>query len=340
MVKADMKTYLKVKKKNIGEGKSCFIVAEAGSNHNGDLTLAKKLIIAAARAGADAVKFQLFKAEELSSEKRIQKILKKFEFKREWVLSLNKFAKSKNIIFFATPFDVEAVDILVNINVPFFKISSGDLTNFPLVKYIAEKNKPIILSVGLANLKEIKETLKLIFRTGNRQILLLHCIVNYPAMIEDLNLQVIPFLKKKFSVPVGFSDHTMSVIVPSIAVSLGASIIEKHFTLSRKLKGPDHPFALEPTEFKIMVENIRNTEKSLGLPVKRISYSEKKGLIAARRSLYARKYISKESVVTNGAIAVLRPCKGIIPKYLERVIGKNVKRNIFPYHPIQWKDLC
>lgn len=320
---------------------ACFVIAEAGSNHNGDIATAKKLILAAARAGADAIKFQLFMAKGLSSESKVQKVLMKHEFKRKWLRTLNTYAKSQGIIFLATPFDEEAADLLADLDMPFFKIASGDLTNFPLVEHVAHKYKPIILSVGLASLKEIKEALNCIYHTGNRKVALLHCVVNYPARVEDVNLRVMPALAKRFALPVGFSDHTLSTVIPAAAVSLGARIIEKHFTLSRKMNGPDHPFALQPEELKVMIENIRTVERSMGIPIKRICPSELPALTAARRSLYTRKYIFRGSVIPIDAVTALRPqiTNGILPKYFKKIIGARVKRDIRPFEPLHWKDL-
>ncbi len=323
----------------IGKRHPCFVIAEAGSNHNGDLTTAKKLIATAARIGADAIKFQLFKGEELSAESKIQEILRKYEFKRKWLDILNDYAKEKDIIFFATPFDEKAVDELDLIDVPVFKIASGDLTNFPLIEYIADKKKPIILSVGVGTLKEIEESLKIIYQRGNHGLSLLHCVADYPTRIEDVNLRVIETLRYKFKIPIGFSDHTMDSIIPALAVSQGACIIEKHFTFSRKMKGPDHSFALEPAEFQLMVENIRKAEKALGTAKKGITPTERGVLKTGRRSLYARRFIPRGMMIQKEDIAILRPNQGIPPSDLNKVIGKMAKRNISLFEAIHWKDL-
>jgi len=330
---------IKIGDQLIGDKEPCFIIAEAGSNHNGSLEQAKKLIDVAVEAGADAVKFQIFKAEELSADKEIQRMLKKFELRRDWIAELSEHAKRKNIMFLATPFDMEAVDLLDEINVPAFKIASGDLTDLPLIKYIAEKGKPIILSVGLGSLEEIREALDVIYSTGNRNVALLHCVVSYPTKPEDANLNVIKTLKREFRVPVGFSDHTMEISVPIGAVALGADIIEKHFTLDRKLEGPDHPYALEPEELKIMVKGIRDVEKALGSGIKNIVGSEKQGLVEGRRSIFAKVNIPKGTTITRDMLSILRPAIGIEPKYIDEIIGKKAKRNINAHESITWDKI-
>jgi len=338
MVKENSK-YLKIGNRLVGPGKKCFIIAEAGSNHNGDIRIAKNLIDAAARVGADAVKFQLFRTEELTSKKSLQKAWKRYEFERGWLKELSRFAESHGIIFLATPFDKEAVDLLVERDVPLFKIASSDLTNIPLLECVAKTKKPLVISVGLANLEEIKKALNLVFSKGAKNVSLLHCVVEYPAKIEDLNLKTIELLRDKFHVPIGFSDHTMDMVIPSIAVSLGACIIEKHFTLSKKAKGPDHAFSLEPKEFSEMVKNIRNTEKSLGLPVKRLSSYEKSIVKAGRRGVYSKSYIPKNTKIRDELITVLRPELGISALDYKNVIGKTTKKSLRAFRPICWKDL-
>lgn len=330
---------IKIGNKIIGEEEPCFILAEVGSNHNGSLEQAKKLIDVAVGAEADAVKFQIFKAEELSADEKTQRMLKEFELRREWIMELSEYAKRKNIMFLATPFDIEAVDLLDEINAPAFKIASGDLTDLPLIKYIAEKGKSIILSVGLGSLEEIREALDTIYSTGNRNVALLHCVASYPTKTEDVNLKVIETLKQKFQIPIGFSDHTREVSIPIGAVALGANIIEKHFTLDRKLKGPDHPYALEPEELKIMVKGIRDVEKALGSGTKNIADSEKQGLVEGRRSIYAKVNISKGTTIRSDMLSILRPAVGIAPKYIDTVIGKKAKKEIKSYESITWDKI-
>ena len=330
---------VKIGNKLIGEEEPCFIIAEAGSNHNGSLEQAKELIDVAVESKADAVKFQLFKAERLSADKKTQEILKNLEFRRDWLKELDEYAKRKDIMFLATPFDTEAVELLDRINTPAFKIASGDLTNLPLIKYIAEKGKPIILSVGLGSLDEIRAALDVIYSTGNENVALLHCVASYPTKPEDVNLNVIKTLKQKFQVPVGFSDHTMEVSVPIGAVALGANIIEKHFTLDRKMEGPDHPYALEPEELETMVKGIRDIEIALGSGIKIVVESEKQGLVEGRRSIFANVNIPEGTIITRDMLSILRPAVGIAPKYIDKIIGKQVKKDINAYEPITWAKI-
>lgn len=325
---------IKIADRIIGNEEACFIIVEAGSNHNGSLEQAKKLIEIASESGADAVKFQIFKAEELSADEKTQRMLKEFEFRREWVKELNDYAKRKDIMFLATPFDVEAVDLLDEINAPAFKIASGDLTDLPLIKYIAEKGKPIIQSVGLGSLEEIREALDVIYSTGNRNVALLHCVVNYPTKPEDVNLNVIKTLKQ-FHVPIGFSDHTMEISVPIAAVALGASIIEKHFTINRNLAGPDHHYALEPNELKAMIRGIRDVERALGSE-EIIGDLDRKG---PKRSIYASVDIPKGATITKDNLSILRPAVGIAPKHIDKIIGKKARKDIKAHEPITWEKI-
>lgn len=327
-----------INRKKVGKNAPCFIIAEAGSNHNGKLEQAKKLIDVAKEAGADAVKFQLFKAGYLSADKESQPMLKQYEFKREWIKELNQYSQEKNIIYLATPFDTEAVDLLDKINVPAYKIASGDLSDLPFIKYIAKKGKPIILSVGLGSLKEIREALDTIYSTGNRDVAILHCVVDYPTKPKDVNLNIMKTLEQ-FNVPVGFSDHSMEISIPIAAVALGASIIEKHFTTDRKLKGPDHSYALEPKELREMIKGIRTVEESLGSEAKQIIKSERKNFIDARRSIHASRNIPKGVIITEDMIKVVRPAIGIEPKYVDRVLNKKTKKEIKENSAINWDDL-
>lgn len=330
---------IKIADRLIGEGKPCFIIAEAGSNHDGKLGQAKKLIDIAADAGVNAVKFQMFTESDLTSNRELQKILKKFEFKRGWIDKLNNYAKKRGLLFFSTPFDKEAVDLLDKIDIPAYKIASGDLTNLPLIEYIAKKNKPIILSVGLGNLSEINEALNVIYSTGNAEVALLHCVVSYPTKVDDANLNVIKTLKQKFKIPVGFSDHTLGITIPIAAASLEANIIEKHFTLDKTLNGPDHFYAAGPGELKSMVKGIRDVEASLGSPIKQVVDSEKRALVSARRSVYANVDIPKNTSINEGMLTVLKPAVGIAPKNIKKIVGKKAKKDILKHAAIKWGDI-
>ena len=320
-----------------------FIIAEAGVNHNGDIKLAKKLINVAKDAGADAVKFQTFKAENVvikNAEKaEYQKettgiresqydMIKKLELTEEDFRELADYAKKEGILFLSSPFDKESVDLLYELDVPAFKVASGEITNFPLLKYIAKKEKPIILSTGMSTLGEVEEALNVIRSEGVRDVVLLHCVSNYPAKIEDINLRAMETLKHAFKVPVGFSDHTLDITASIAAVALGACVIEKHFTLDRKLLGPDHKASLEPNELKEMVKTIRDLEKALGDGIKRPTKDEVEIKRVARRSIVAKEDMSKGIIITEDMLDVKRPGTGIPPKYMEMIVGRKAKENI------------
>jgi len=291
----------------IGEEEPCFIIAEAGVNHNGSVELAKKLIDAAKDAGADAVKFQTFKAEsvvvkdaqkaeyqkETTGEGSQYVMIKKLELAEEDFRELADYAEKKDIMFLSSPFDKDSVDLLHELDVPAFKVGSGEITNLPLLRYIAKKGKPIILSTGMSTLGEIEEALDVIRSEGVEDIILLHCVSNYPARIEDVNLRAMGTLKQAFKLPVGFSDHTLGITAPIAAVALGACVIEKHFTLDRNLPGPDHRASLEPDELKEMVKAIREVEKALGNGIKKPTKEEEKIKKVAGRSIVAKVDISK-----------------------------------------------
>ena len=333
---------IRIEDKLIGEEEPCFIIAEAGVNHNGSVELAKKLIDAAKDAGADAVKFQTFKAEsvvvkdaqkaeyqkETTGEGSQYEMIKKLELAEEDFRELADYAEKKDIMFLSSPFDKESVDLLHELDVPAFKVGSGEITNLPLLRYIAKKEKPIILSTGMSTLGEIEEALDVIRSEGVEDIILLHCVSNYPARIEDVNLRAMGTLKQAFKLPVGFSDHTLGITAPIAAVALGACVIEKHFTLDRNLPGPDHKASLEPDELKKMVKAIKEVEKALGNGIKKPTKEEKEIKKAARKSIVAKVDISKGTIITEDMLDVKRPGTGIEPKYLKFIIGRKAKEDI------------
>jgi len=336
--------------KIIGENNPVFIIAEAGSNHNRDLKQAKKLIEIAADVEADAVKFQTFSAETLYSKKTpnpkylegkmeqnsVWELIKDIELPREWIGELSDYSKSQGLIFLSTPFDYDAIKQLEAINILAYKIASFEIVDLPFLKEIAKTKKPIILSTGMASLGDIEDALDAIKEISDNGIGLLHCAINYPPPFEDLNLKAIQTLKQAFQIPVGYSDHTMSITIPSVCVALGANIIEKHYTIDRSLKGPDHKFALEPDELKKMVKNIRETEIALGSPEKFLPDSEKNLYKLARRSLIAKKNIPKGKVIERDDIVIKRPGFGIPPKFLDIVIGRIAKKDIEQDDIITW----
>lgn len=339
--------------KRIGLNNPCFIIAEAGSNHDGNLLQAFKLIDVAVAAKADAVKFQTFKANKMytekagmlnyiGSKKSIYQVVKDMEMPKEWIHKLANYCKRKKIIFMSTPCDEESVDFLDPF-VPAFKIASYEMTHIPLLKYVSKKGKPIILSTGASNLIEIKKIVKVLRKNFVENLLIMQCTASYPTKLEDMNVMIIPTLKKIFQIPVGLSDHSREPeIAPMAAVALGANIVEKHFTLSNKLPGPDHKFAIEPEELKYMVEKIRMTEKVLGSS-KKITLSTENYLRKfARRNIYAIKDINKGEKFSNTNIAVLRRGEnkqGLSPDFFDILVGKRCKRNINKYEAIIKKDL-
>jgi len=326
----------------VGEREPCFIIAEAGVNHKGDINLAKKLIDVAKEAGADAVKFQTFKAEdavsktaekaeyqkETTAAEELQfEMIKKLELSGRDFEELFDYAQGEGTIFLSSPFDKGSVDLLDRLGVPAFKIGSGEITNFRLIRHIAKKHKPIILSTGMSTLAEIEEALQAIRGEGTGDIILLHCITAYPAKIEDANLRAMQTLMTAFKLPVGFSDHTVGITLPIAAVALGAVVLEKHFTLDRNLPGPDHKASLEPEELKQMVEALRQVEKAMGDGIKRPTHEEEEIKRVARRSIVAKIDIPQGIVITEEMLDIKRPGIGIEPKYISKVVG-NVARSL------------
>jgi len=331
---------IKIANRWIGDKSPVFLVAEAGINHNGNIKNAKKLVEKAQKSGADAIKFQTFKANDLASiRSKFFKLFKKLELNDNDFAELSDFAKSHGIIFFSTPFSFEAIDLLSELKVPAFKISSGDLTNIPLIKYASAKGKPLIVSTGMSNLSEIKNALKAIHSAGNRKIILMHSVSAYPTIPVEVNLNAMLTMQTKFHYPIGYSDNGDELLVPIIAVSLGAKIIEKHFTLNRKDKGPDHQLSAEPQQFAELVKKIRLAEEILGNGIKRCQPSELKNRINARRSIIANTMIPKSSKIKQGMIGIKRPATGIEPIFIRKILGKTTLRKIKAGEPLQWKHI-
>ena len=331
---------VKIAGRNIGKDLPTFIIAEAGINHNGKLDLAKKLIIKAKECGADAVKFQTFKANRITTKKsKLFRVLKNAELEDSEFGELSDFARSNSIIFFSTASTIEASDLLSNLNVPAFKISSGNLTNLPLVEHIGKKKKPIIISSGMSNLNEVKAAVKTIESTGNKHIIILHCVSSYPTPPTEVNLKVLDLLQQKFNYPIGYSDHTIGEEACIAAVSVGAAVIEKHFTLDNKMRGHDHKFSIDPHGFKRMNQRIRLIEKMMGDGIKKCQPSELSNKSIFRRSVVADITIKKGEKITLEMLRIKRPATGIQPKYLTKVIGKISKKRIPKDTPLQWKYL-
>jgi len=314
---------VKIAGRPVGDGAPCFVIAEVGINHNGSVALAKKMVDAAAQAGADAVKFQAFKPEKLAAPSyAAMPVFKKYFLSKEAFAQIAQHAESKGIMFFAAVFDEQSADEMEELGVPVFKTASGDVTHLPLISHVAAKKKPLIISTGAASLKETTEAISTARKAKNNDIILLHCVAAYPADPAEANLRVIPFLKKRFGVPVGFSDHTLGLECALAAVALGANAIEKHFTLDREMEGPDQRISLEPQDLASLVSQIRNVERALGTPAKQAQKGEKPNIFPARRSLHAAREIPAGTRITAQDITIVRPGGGMPPKTIGKVVGR------------------
>ncbi|NYT04909.1 MAG: N-acetylneuraminate synthase [Methanomicrobiales archaeon] len=342
---------LHIGERPVGTGHPCFIIAEAGVNHNGDVACAELLIDEALRAGADAVKFQTFSADALVSrhagkaayqkrggddDESQHAMLRRLELGPDDFSRLARYARTKGIRFLSSPFDRRSVDTLVDIGVPAIKFGSGELTNIPLLEYAGSLQVPIILSTGMAYLGEIEEALAAVRRGGCTDTALLHCVSRYPADPADQNLRTLPLLSSAFGVPVGYSDHTPGVHAAVCAVALGACIVEKHFTLDRGMEGPDHAMSLDPPAFAGLVAAIRETEDALGDGIKRPAAGEDELRVIARKSIVAAQNIAKGTVIRPEMLAVKRPATGIAPKHLAALIGSRMKKDVEIDEIITW----
>lgn len=329
--------------RQIGSGQPCFIIAEAGVNHNGDIALAKRLVDAAVTAQADAVKFQTFKANRLATacapKARYQleqtdrqeshvEMLQRLELSEQAHREVSSYCRHRGIVFLSTPFDESSADFLEGLGVPAFKIPSGELTNLPLLAHIARKGRPMIVSTGMATLEEVGAAVETIRREGTAQLLLLHCVSNYPANPAEANLRAMQTMAEAFGLPVGYSDHTPGIEVALAAVALGSCVIEKHFTLDRELPGPDHLASVEPGALAALVRGIRTVETALGHGRKEPAPSEADVAIAARKSLVAAQRIPQGSRLTRELIAIKRPGTGLPPAMLEQVVGRVATEDI------------
>ena len=326
---------------------STLIIAEAGVNHNGDIQLAKQLIDAAKTAGADAVKFQTFKAEKLVtvtakqadyqtqntgvSESQFE-MLKRLELSDEAHLELNEYAALKSIQFLSSAFDLDGIAFLNRLGMPIFKIPSGEITNFPYLRAIGALTRPVILSTGMANLGEVEKAMDVLVESGTlrEKITLLHCTSDYPAPFEDVNLKAMVTLGHAFQVPVGYSDHTQGIEVSIAAVAMGAVVIEKHFTLDQSLPGPDHKASLNPDELSALVRGIRNVEKALGSGIKKATPNEENVSRLARKSLVAAIPIPKGTLFSPENVTVKRPGTGLPPAFYEHILGSPASKNFAP----------
>jgi len=345
------KTFIEIKGRKVGPGYPVCIVAEISANHNQDFNQAVELIHKAKETGADAVKLQTYMPDTITIDcdneyfqikqgtlwdgKTFYQLYKEAYTPWEWQPKLKEIAESESLIFFSSVFDKSAVDFLEEIDVPAYKIASFEITDIPLIEYVASKEKPVIISTGIATLSDIEEAVNACKRMGNNQIALLKCTSAYPAPLEEINLRTIPNIAATFKTVVGLSDHTLGISVPIASVALGACIIEKHLTLDRSLGGPDAAFSLEPAEFKEMVKSIREVEKALG----EISYEPTEKMRKSRefsRSLFVVKDVKAGEVFTEENVRSIRPGHGIPPKYLKIVLGKKAKKEIKKGTPLTW----
>lgn len=343
---------IKIGDRRIGPAEPVFIIAEAGINHNGDVGLAKRLIDVAYDAGADAVKFQTFKAKKLISSRAPQgdyrstgvdlNLIEKLELSLQHYIELIEYCQDLGIVFLATPYDFGSVNLIEKLDAKAYKTSSSDLTNLPLLKHIASKNMPMLLSTGMANLGEVEEALMAIesvmqVSLNKLPVVLMHCVSHYPAPMNEVNLRAIKTLSQTFNLPVGYSDHTNGVEAAMAAVVMGASVIEKHYTLSRNFPGPDHKTSADPEELTFLVDSIRNIETALGDGIKRPAACEMNAIKINRKSLVAAKDIPAGTVITREMVEIKRPEIGITPKHYDLIIGKKTKVDIAEDEVLIWE---
>jgi len=343
---------IKINNRVIDESSPVFIVAELSANHKQDYNLAVKTIKAVKESGADAIKLQTYTPDTMTIDcennyfkinqgtiwdgKTFYELYKEAYTPWEWQPELKRVAEDLGLVCFSTPFDKTAVDFLEKMDVSCYKIASFEITDIPLIEYVASKGKPVIISTGIANLSDIKEAINACKNMGNNNIILLKCTSSYPAPYEEINLKTIPDMAKRFKCLVGLSDHTLGISTPIAAVAMGARIIEKHFILDRKLGGPDAVFSLEPDEFKQMVKAVREVEKSLGKSSYELTERTKKSREFAR-SLFVIEDIKEGKLLTENNIRSIRPGYGLHPKYLKNVLGKKAKTDIKKGTPLSFE---
>lgn len=327
-----------------------FVIAEAGVNHNGSLEIARQLVDVASEAGADAVKFQTFKAERLVCKEALKatyqitnsgntesqyQMLRKLELTVQMHKELIQYCKKKSILFLSTPFDIESIKLLADLDMPIFKVPSGEITNLPYLREIAKQKRKIILSTGMSTLDEVKKAVNVLKEYGEEDITLLHCNTQYPTPISDVNLLAMVTMQRELGLPVGYSDHTQGIEIPLAATALGACVIEKHFTLNRAMEGPDHKASLEPQELKEMVNGIRKIECALGSGKKQVSLSEYENIEIVRKSIVAACNIRKNDIFTDENLAVKRPGSGISPMRWDEIIGMKANKDYVTDEMIQ-----
>lgn len=344
-----MKT-VKIGDRKIGPGHPTYVIAEIGSNHDGRIERAFALIETAAASGADAVKFQSFTAEGMVAgrvlatgggmvENPVYPFVDHLSVPVAWHRELKACAIGAGVDFLSTPFDLKRLELLCDLDVPALKIASGDLTFAPLLRAAARSGRPVILSTGMAELAEIDRAVELLRKEGNEQLVILHCVTSYPTKLEDMDVRSVSTLAKRYGVPVGLSDHSSGYAAPLAAVALGASVVERHFTFSRAFPGPDHPFAMEPHEFRQMMEEIRGVEKVLGSGRKKLVGEEKRERMVGRRSTCAAKALKKGTVLKEAHFKYVRPGGGIDPFDAAKLIGKRLVRAVAEDQPFTLADV-
>ncbi|HAQ17681.1 MAG TPA: flagellar biosynthesis protein FlgA [Prolixibacteraceae bacterium] len=345
---------IRIGNKIIGVGHPTYIIAEIGANFDKNIDKAKRLIDAAKEAGADCAKFQTFSTPKIVSEggfsrmklegvhgswgRTVSEVFKDAEFPREWHQEISEYCAKIGIDFSTSPYDFEAVDLCIKLDVPFIKIGSGEITWLEMLDYIARKGKPMMLATGDATMAEIDEAVRTIEATGNRELILMQCITNYPSKIDSANVNVLKTYQSAFDILTGYSDHSPGPVVALASVVLGGCVIEKHFTLNKADKGPDHPHSMNPTEFKLMVDYVREIERAMGSTRKEVVEEEGETVFVQRRCLYAKRYIPVGKIIESDDIDVLRPALGIPPKFKNVIIGKTSKINIEAGQPLFWEN--
>lgn len=345
---------IKIGNKIIGDTHPTYFISEIGANFDGSIEKAKHLIDAAKKAGADCAKFQTFSTPRIVSEggfshmqlkgvhgswgRTVSEVFKDAEFPVAWHKEIADYCKVVGIDFSTSPYFKEAVDLCVDLDVPFIKIGSGDITWLEMLDYIARKGKPVMLATGDATMSEIDEAVRTIEATGNKDLVLMQCITNYPSKIESANVNVLKTYQSAFDVLTGYSDHAPGHVVALASVVIGGRVIEKHFTLNKTDKGPDHPHSMEPQEFRFMVDSIREVERAMGSTRKEVVAEEGETVYVQRRCLYAKQDLKKGHIMTSEDIDILRPALGIPPKFKPMIIGKECKEDIVKGQPLFWNN--
>lgn len=345
---------IRIGNKLIGAGHPTYIIAEIGANFDKNLDKAKRLIDAAKEAGADCAKFQTFSTQKIVSEggfslmklegvhgswgRTVSEVFKDAEFPREWHPEISEYCRKVGIDFSTSPYDFEAVDLCLTLDVPFIKIGSGEITWLDMLTYIAKTGKALMLATGDATLSEIDEAIRTIEATGNNKLVLMQCITNYPSKIDSANVNVLKTYQSAFDILTGYSDHAPGPVVALASVVLGGCVIEKHFTLDKADKGPDHPHSMNPKEFKLMVDYVREIERAMGSSRKEVVAEEGETVYVQRRCLYAKNDLKKGQIIQINDIDVLRPALGIPPKFKNVIIGKTLKNDVEKGQPLFWEN--